>query len=155
LLAMLLPILVFAQKKGDQEATTLLLDNWHKAATEANLEAYFGALSEDAIFLGTDPSERWTKKQFYDFSEPFFKKGKAWDFKASQRNLVFSEDSRYAWFDELLDTWMGTCRGSGVLKKVGKNWKIVQYNLTITVPNDLTKDYLKILKEFTEKSKKE
>ena len=31
---------------------------------------------------------------------------------------------------------MGTCRGSGVLEKRGKGWKIKQYVLSIEIPND-------------------
>jgi len=41
-----------------------------------------------------------------------------------------------AWFDELLDTWMGACRGSGVLRKTSDGWKIAHYNLALTVPNE-------------------
>jgi hypothetical protein len=31
---------------------------------------------------------------------------------------------------------MGTCRGSGVLEKTTNGWKIKQYVLSITIPND-------------------
>jgi len=39
------------------------------------------------------------------------------------------------WFDELLDTWMGTCRGSGVLENNQGIWKIKHYVLSIEIPN--------------------
>jgi hypothetical protein len=41
-----------------------------------------------------------------------------------------------AWFDELLNTQMKICRGSGVLVKIGQEWKIKQYVLSMTIPND-------------------
>jgi hypothetical protein len=43
-----------------------------------------------------------------------------------------------AWFDELLDTQMKICRGSGVLVKIDGEWKIQHYVLSMTVPNDVT-----------------
>ena len=53
------------------------------------------------------------------FCKPYFDKGKAWDFKASNRIITYGADETIAWFDEDLDTWMRGCRGSGicVLKK--------------------------------------
>ncbi len=51
-----------------------------------------------------------------------------------------------AWFDELLDTWMGVCRGSGVLVKNGDSWKIKQYVLSLTVPNSNIDEVIKINK---------
>ena len=50
-----------------------------------------------------------------------------------------------AWFDELLDTWMGDCRSSGIVQKVNGEWKIKYYHLAITVPNDVVDNYLKLI----------
>jgi hypothetical protein len=33
---------------------------------------------------------------------------------------------------------MKLCRGSGVLEKIGNQWKIKQYVLSMTIPNDLS-----------------
>ena len=124
-----------------------LLDNWHKAAADADLENYFNKMSDDAIYLGTDASERWTKDEFYKFCKPYFNKGKAWDFKPSNRHIYFSDDLKTAWFEETLDTWMENCRGSGILVFKENNWKIKHYNLAVAVPNDVVKDYVKLLKK--------
>jgi hypothetical protein len=113
-----------------------LLDNWHKAASEANYEDYFGAMDSISVFIGTDATENWTKKQFESFSKPFFDKGKAWSFKVLERNVYVNETKNFVWFDELLDTWMGTCRGSGVLEKKDKIWKIKHYVLSVEIPNN-------------------
>lgn len=123
----------------------LVLDNWHKAAAKANFDAYFNVLTEDAIYIGTDPTENWNKQEFIKFAKPYFDKGKAWNFSALDRNIYFSSDKKTAWFDELLNTQMKICRGSGVLVMDEKgNWKIKHYVLSMTIPNDNTDEVVKI-----------
>ena len=39
---------------------------------------------------------------------------------------------------------MKICRGSGVLVKVGKQWKIKHYVLSMTIPNETIEDVVKI-----------
>jgi len=114
----------------------LVLNNWHLAAAEANFDAYFDKMDTISVFIGTDASENWTKKEFSDFSRPYFDKGKAWNFKTLERNIYVNTSGDFVWFDELLNTWMGTCRGSGVLEKKGKIWKIKHYVLSVSIPND-------------------
>ncbi len=89
-----------------------------------------------SVFIGTDATENWTKKQFISFSKPYFDRGKAWDFKTLERNVYTNKSGDFVWFDELLNTWMGTCRGSGVLEKTGSTWKIKHYVLSVSIPND-------------------
>ncbi|MCD6555837.1 MAG: nuclear transport factor 2 family protein [Bacteroidales bacterium] len=134
-------------KDKQKQSINRLLDNWHKAAADADLENYFTKMSDDAIYLGTDASERWTKDEFYKFCKPYFNKDKAWDFKPSNRHIYFSDDLKTAWFEETLDTWMENCRGSGILVFKENNWKIKHYNLAVAVPNDVVKDYVKLLKK--------
>lgn len=124
---------------------TIVLDNWHKAAAEANFNNYFGAIAEDGIFIGTDATENWDKHAFIKFAKPYFDKGKAWNFTALERNIYFSSDMKTAWFDELLNTQMKICRGSGVLV-VDENgtWKIKHYVLSMTIPNDNSDEVVKI-----------
>jgi len=114
-----------------------VLDSLNVRAARADYKAYFELYAEDAIFIGTDATERWTKSAFTAWSKKYFDRGKAWSFKALQRHIYFSRDGRMAWFDELLDTQMKICRGSGVLRKDGKQWRIVQYTLSTTVPNSV------------------
>lgn len=133
----------FAQTKEKTEIN-LLLNNWHKAAAEAKFDEYFSYLDEESIFIGTDATENWNKKQFKDFAKPYFDKGRAWNFTALERNIYFDKSKNIAWFDELLNTQMKICRGSGVLIKIGKEWKIKHYVLSMTIPNDNTNDVIKI-----------
>lgn len=119
-----------------EEESNKLLNSWHQAATDANFEAYFNKMDSISVFIGTDASENWNKNQFKAFSKPHFKAGKAWDFKTLERNIYVNSSGKFVWFDELLTTWMGTCRGSGVLEKTDKEWKIKHYVLSVTIPND-------------------
>ena len=113
-----------------------LLDSFNLAAAHADFKTYFGFYNEDAIFTGTDATERWDKKQFMAYAKPYFGKGHAWDFKSIERNIYFDKTGAVSWFDELLSTQMKICRGSGVLIKVGDEWKIQQYILSATIPNE-------------------
>ncbi|MET0760162.1 MAG: nuclear transport factor 2 family protein [Flavobacterium sp.] len=132
----------------EKEKINTLLDGWHKAAAEANFNHYFDALTENSIFIGTDPTENWNKTAFMAFAKPYFDKGKAWNFKALERNIYFSKDKKTAWFDELLDTQMKICRGSGVLIKQNGQWKIAHYVLSIAIPNDNTNEVVKLKTTF-------
>ncbi len=96
------------------------------------------------VFLGTDPGERWTKTEFLRFCKPHFAKGKGWDFTPTQRFWAYNTDSTVAWFDESLDTWMRDCRGSGVFTFHDNQWWLQQYNLSVTVENDLIQDYIQL-----------
>jgi uncharacterized protein (TIGR02246 family) len=123
-------------------AVNAVLDDWHKAATQADEARYFGHFTPDAVYLGTDATERWTRDEFRAWAKPYFSKGKAWSFTAVSRHVSFSKDGAVAWFDEALSTPnMGPARGSGVLVKDGGTWKIAQYNLSIPIPNDLMEDF--------------
>ena len=140
----------FAQNNEKSKVeVNALLDNWHKAAAEANFDAYFSAMDSESIFIGTDATENWNKTDFIAFAKPYFDKGKAWSFTVLERNVYFDKSEKTAWFDELLDTQMKICRGSGVLIKVGKEWKIKHYVLSMTIPNENVNEVIKI-KEIIE-----
>jgi hypothetical protein len=147
---LLLAILAFSCKPCEEknqlkkQNVMEIIDNWHRAAAEANYEAYFDAMAEESIFIGTDATENWNKKQFQAFAKPYFDKGKAWNFKVIERNIYFSKDGKMAWFDELLSTQMKICRGSGVLVQENGQWKIKHYVLSMTIPNDNTDEVVKI-----------
>jgi len=132
------------QESKEEKEINQTLDAWHKAAAEAKYDLYFNFLTEDAIFIGTDALENWNKKAFQDFAKPYFDKGKAWNFKALERHIYFDKSKKLAWFDELLNTQMKICRGSGVLVKVGKEWKIKHYVLSMTIPNEKADEVVKI-----------
>ena len=131
-----------APPTGEAGAVGNVLDAFHATASKADEEAYFALLAPNAVFLGTDATERWDKAAFRAFAHPYFSQGKGWTFKPRDRHVDFSQDGRVAWFDELLDSdSYGECRGTGVLEKAADgSWKITQYHLTIPMPNDIAKD---------------
>ena len=128
-------------------AIDAVLDAWHKAAGEADFSGYFGRMTTDAVFIGTDATEYWAGEEFREFAKPYFDKGKAWSFSAIERHTYLSATENLAWFDELLNTRMGLCRGSGVLRQVDGEWKIAHYVLSIAVPNENVDALLALKKE--------
>jgi ketosteroid isomerase-like protein len=134
----------FAQSSIAEKIINETIDTWHKAASEANFKTYFELMTEDAVFIGTDANEYWNKQEFQNYAKPHFDKGKAWSFTALERHVYFDASGNTAWFDELLNTQMKICRGSGVLVKVGKKWKIKHYVLSMTIPNDSSKAVIAI-----------
>jgi ketosteroid isomerase-like protein len=119
------------------------LNDWHEAAAKAQFETYFSLMTPKGVFIGTDATENWQNEAFRAFSKPYFDKGKAWSFSALERNVYINEKQDTAWFDELLDTQMKICRGSGVLVKSKGKWKIAHYVLSMTIPNEHTNEVVK------------
>ncbi|MCK5539103.1 MAG: nuclear transport factor 2 family protein [Bacteroidales bacterium] len=140
----LLSVSLIAQNTENKEnSINEIINSWHKAASDANLDAFFAPVTSDFVYIGTDATERWTRDEFYGFCKPYFDKGKAWDFKPIERKVYFSPNGKTAWFNETLDTWMGVCRSSGVLVKVKKKWKLAHYHLSVAVPNESVEEFLK------------
>ncbi|KFF07141.1 nuclear transport factor 2 family protein [Flavobacterium reichenbachii] len=133
---LLLLAVSLANAQTDKDKITQTLDTWHKAAADVKFDAYFNTLADDAVYIGTDATENWTKPAFKAWAKPYFDKGTTWNFTALERHIFFDKSGKIAWFDELLNTQMKICRGSGVLIKVGKEWKIQHYVLSMTIPND-------------------
>jgi hypothetical protein len=143
-LLIILALNISSQKPNEEAKLNLLLDNWHLSAAQANFDSYFNITDESFIFLGTAPGERWDKKQLMNFSKPYFDRGKAWEFKSTERNWAFSRNGKIAWFDEVLDTWMKDCRGSGVFVKRKGEWKLMQYNLTVLIENEKVQEFIEL-----------
>jgi ketosteroid isomerase-like protein len=124
-------------------AVNRVVDDWHEAAAQADEARYFAHAAPDFVFLGTDATERWDLASFRAFAHPYFAKGTAWTFVPQTRHVALSPDGTVAWFDESLSSASyGECRGSGVLRRIGGEWKIAQYNLTIPIPNALAKEFV-------------
>ncbi|MBW8360953.1 MAG: nuclear transport factor 2 family protein [Kaistella sp.] len=138
-------VIISAQKQqDDRKNVSKVLDDLNIFAAKADFTNYFDLYADESVFIGTDATEIWNKSEFMAYAKPHFDKGKAWNFTSLKRNITFSKDGHYAWFDETLDTQMKICRGSGVLEKIGGKWKIKQYVLSMTVPNDISNEVIKI-----------
>lgn len=119
-----------------------VLDQLHAAAAKADESAYFDLYAPEAVFIGTDAAERWNKQEFLAYAKPYFDRGKGWTYtpRPGSRHvtIVPETDGRVAFFEELLDNAKyGTCRGTGVVRKIDGHWRVCQYHLTFPVPNDL------------------
>ena len=112
------------------------IDEWHDDAAHARM-AYFDKMSEDGVYIGTDKTENWKREEFRTWAKRAFQRPVAWAFKATQRNIYASPDGSFIWFDELLDTQMGPCQASGVIRKTAKGFEIVHYQLSMAVPNEV------------------
>ena len=123
------------------------LDLWHQAAATADEVAFFGFMTEDCIYLGTDKTEKWKRDELRMWSEKYFDRESAWSFEPLEREIYFSLDGKTAWFDEKLNTWMGICRGSGVLTKTNDGWKLRHYNLAVLVPNEKIEGFIELVGE--------
>ena len=137
------------EKTDEQAAVDDVLSSLHRAAAQADGELYFSLFADDAVFMGTDASERWSVDEFKAFAEPYFSQGRGWTYHMKDRNIFVASDGQTAWFDEAL--WhdiYGTCRGTGVLVLTDGVWKIVQYNLTFPIPNDLAAGFTEKIKEY-------
>ena len=122
-----------------EEEKTLInktLDSFNRAAGASHFDEYFAFYTDDAIFTGTDANERWDKKAFMVWARPHFEQKKAWNFTSLERHVFIDSLGSLAWFDELLSTQMKICRGSGILVKTGPDWKLKQYILSTTIPNE-------------------
>ena len=130
----LLPSMSLADNQ--RAAIDALIDGLHQDAHEGNFQTYFDRYTPDAVFLGTDKSERWTIDQFKVYAEPAFEDGHGWTYSVKERNWEGEGTTR--WFDEvLLNEKLGHCRGTGVVELVDGEWKIAHYALTMLVPNDI------------------
>ncbi|UZT97806.1 nuclear transport factor 2 family protein [Chryseobacterium fluminis] len=130
---------VTAQTKSDIDKKEIgtMLDGFNVAAAKADYTTYFNYFADESTFIGTDATEVWDKKAFMAWAKPYFDKKSTWNFTSLKRNIYFSKDGKLAWFDELLDTQMKICRGSGVVEKINGSWKVKQYVLSMTVPNEV------------------
>jgi len=133
---------------SDSSRVAGVLDDFHAAAAQADAARYFSHFAPHAVFLGTDPGERWTLEEFKAFALPYFEKGRGWTYTRQSRHIQLGPDQQTAWFDELLhNASYGLCRGSGVLVKIGGEWKIAQYNLSIPIPNSVAQQIVTIIQQ--------
>ena len=123
----------------ENERINVLLDGLHQDAHEGNFENYFNRYSSDAVFLGTDKTERWTIKEFKAYAKPAFLDGHGWTYKVVERNL--EGEGNTLWFDEILfNEKLGHCRGTGVVQLINGEWKIAHYALTMLIPNSVAEE---------------
>ena len=117
-----------------------ILNQLHQDASQGNWDSYFSLYDQQAIFLGTDANERWDMQQFEGYARPT----DGWHYEVTSRELLRFNNTIV--FDELLESASyGLCRGTGALQLTDNGWKIIQYHLSIAVPNENAKAVAEII----------
>ncbi len=130
-----------------KQQVNAFVDSWHDDATNSRL-AFFDKMAKDGVYIGTDKTELWKRDAFKVWAKKAFERPTAWAFTPIRRNVYFSPDKSVIWFDELLNTQMGTCQATGILHKVGSSFEIDHYQLSIAVPNDISSKVIATISDF-------
>ena len=133
---------------SDPAAIDAVLDEFHAAAGAADEDRYLATVTDDMVFLGTAPGERWQAGAWRDFVHSYFSRGKGWRYAPSDRTIAIDASGLVAWFDETVaNEHFGSCRGTGVVRQEDGAWRIAQYNLMIPVPDALVPDLVSRISE--------
>jgi hypothetical protein len=131
---------------AERTAVDSVLTALHETASRGDWATYFALYAPDAVFFGTDATERWSLQQFRDYATPT----RGWTYRMTERNIFIDADANTAWFDERLwNEGYGESRGTGVLVRGDAGWKVAQYNLTFPIPNDLAGEFTTRIKAMT------
>jgi hypothetical protein len=129
---------------AERAAVDSVLTTLHQSASTADWDRYFDLYAPDAVFFGTDATERWGITEFRGYATA----SNGWTYTPTERHIFLDADANTAWFDERLENASyGETRGTGVLVKGDSGWKISQYNLTIPIPNDLAKAFVEQIRK--------
>jgi len=130
----------------DTQQVNAFIDEWHDDAAHARFR-FFDKMAPGAIYIGTDKTERWTRDELKAWSKKYFERPSAWAFTPTKRNVAFSADKQFIWFDEQLDTQMGVCQASGVVQRTASGLQILHYQLSIAVPNELVDQFKEAIRK--------
>lgn len=126
-----------------------VVDRMHASASVADGEVFFDTFTPDARFIGTDTSERWTIEEFRAYAMPHFSQGRGWTYRVVDRDIALLDTpcQCVAVFDEVLNNdRYGQVRGSGVVVKQGDAWRIQQYVLSFSIPNEKAAAVVDVIK---------
>ncbi|MGB1190433.1 MAG: nuclear transport factor 2 family protein [Pseudomonadales bacterium] len=132
---------ILVAEQNPEASIHAVLDGLHESAAASEMDRYFSHYTNDAVFLGTDASERWTMAAFKSYAAPAFAEGRGWTYEVQSRHLIKSDAPGVYGFDEiLLNEKLGLCRGSGMVVKAGDRWQISHYVLSMLIPNQIAAD---------------
>lgn len=120
------------------------LNHWHQAIADKDSNKVFSVLADDFHYFGTDSFENWNKEAFEQFALPLFRAGKSWDFKVT--HAEYFQQNNLVWTYQMLDTWMGPCRGTALVSKNSQNnLQLHFYHLSFVVPNDQMNSVIELI----------
>ena len=85
---------------NDKEIINQTLNNLHKYASEADGEKYLALFDNEAVFYGTDATERWHINEFKKYTLDRFKNGIGWTYNPIKKYLYKWE---HCLFDEEIE----------------------------------------------------
>lgn len=133
--------------RADEAAVGRVLDALHQRASAADFDGYFELYHERAVFLGTARDEYWPLERFKAYTRSRFDTGRGWTYVPTERFVHVAGDT--AWFEERLQHAVyGETRGTGVLLRTAAGWRVVQYNLTLPIPNALFRDMAERIADY-------
>ena len=146
-LILLFPAAATADKHvAERAAIGALIDDFHDAAKHGDKKRYLGHMTDDAVFMGTDEWERWPKHpDFSTYVDGRFKDGAGWNYRSVERVIRVADSAELAWFDEVVfSETNGRFRGTGVVTRVGDEWKIAHYAMSFLVFNENWSDVVEL-----------
>ncbi len=124
----------------DRHRISEVLDRHLEAAKNKDVFALLQAFVPDGFFFGTDDTERWSVEEL---AKRLQESDHGWDMTHSSERGMWSTDPddcsvESVHFLELIThTERGAMRGSGVVVKQGKDWKIACYILSFSIRNEV------------------
>ena len=73
--------------QNDKELINKVLNDLHQYASEADGAKYFSLFDSDAVFFGTDATERWSINEFQEYALKRFENGTGWTYYPINRNI--------------------------------------------------------------------
>jgi hypothetical protein len=126
-----------------------LLDELHRAAASGDSLRYLALFADNAVFMGTAPDEYFNLEQFSAYVSSRFEGGQGWSYLPSNRNIRLAKDGNTAWFEELVTSQANGIdfRGTGIVIREGKQWRVAQYNFSLPFSNEVWPDVIRLVQE--------
>jgi len=126
-----------------------LLDELHRAAASGDSLRYLALFADNAVFMGTAPDEYFNIEQFSAYVNSRFEGGQGWSYLPSNRNIRLAEDGNTAWFEEVVTSEANGIdfRGTGIVIREGKQWRVAQYNFSLPFSNEVWPDVIRLVQE--------
>ena len=83
--------IILIVSNNDKTQINKVLDNLHIYASKADGTNYFKLFDSEAVFFGTDATERWHINEFKDYSLKRFETGTGWTYEPISRNIYINE----------------------------------------------------------------
>ena len=83
--------LLSSQKDNSKAYVESVLNDLHKYASEANSKKYIDLFASNAVFFGTDISERWHINEFNDYATKRMATGTGWTYTMKERNIILND----------------------------------------------------------------